>query len=566
MKKILLATLAILWLLTGIGGRLVAQENIAVWKFPSNNTAVTCVSDAISESDCGFSSVGNVNTAGTNSPNTLLCDGTDDTKSLQVLGQDGGSVIFKISTLPYRNIVVSYDLRCHPSLGGNPNYAWSYSFDGVSYTNAPALTAVTNFTATTFTTQTADFSSITAMNGKQSVWFKLTMSGATSNVTSNLDNVVFTGIPFTCMAPVNVVAAQNDAVDEAVVSWEPAGTNETSYTVVYYTGSVNQSALSSMASANYNTVANAVSPQTITGLEANTTYYIYVRANCGGTDESMWSQAAIVTTPTRCTIADLGVSNIGGTTATLSWNTEAAGARVRVFSAPTDTPWETSTGLVFEQSVADTFCNVTGMQYSTNYYAYVRSACTERNLSEPISTTFTTAFADNVIEATIGEAETSGYYAPFNNFYRNSWNQSIYTVNEIGHAGTIGTVSWYSASTSTVHFTDLRIYMGLTSMSEASATSSWVPMDDLTLVYSSTDYTVGGNVGWETFYLDTPYEYDGSQNLVVVVAKKTANYSSSCTYRYTAVTNRVLYRQSDSDESYASHPGTATGTRSNNLP
>ena len=100
MKKILLATLAILWLLTCIGGRLVAQENIAVWKFPSNNTAVTCVSDAISESDCGFSSVGNVNTAGTNSPNTLLCDGTDDTKSLQVLGQDGGSVIFKISTLP----------------------------------------------------------------------------------------------------------------------------------------------------------------------------------------------------------------------------------------------------------------------------------------------------------------------------------------------------------------------------------------------------------------------------------------------------------------------------------
>ncbi|MBQ1652173.1 MAG: DUF5018 domain-containing protein, partial [Bacteroidales bacterium] len=108
--------------------------------------------------------------------------------------------------------------------------------------------------------------------------------------------------------------------------------------------------------------------------------------------------------------------------------------------------------------------------------------------------------------------------------------------------------------------------MGLTSMSEASSTTSWVPMDDLTLVYSSTDYTVGGNVGWETFFLDTPYEYDGSQNLVVVVAKKTANYSSSCTYRYTTANNRVLYRQSDSDESYASHPGTATGTRSNYLP
>ena len=568
MKKILLATLAILWLLTSIGGRLVAQENIAVWKFPSNNTAVTCVSDAISESDCSFSAVGNVNTSGTNNPNTLLCDGTDDTKSLQVLGQDGGSVIFKISTLPYRNIIVFYDLRCHPSLGGNPNYAWSYSFDGVSYTNAPASTSVTNFTATTFTTQIADFSSITAMNGKQSVWFKLTMSGATSNVTSNLDNVVFTGIPFTCMAPVNVVAAQNDAVDEAVVSWEPAGTNETSYTVVYYTGAVNQSALSSMASANYNTITNATSPQTITGLEDSTTYYIYVRANCGGNDESMWSQAAIVTTPTRCTIADLGVSNIGGTTATLSWNTEAAGARVRVFSAPTETPWETSTGLVFEQSVADTFCNVTGMQYSTNYYAYVKSACSERNLSEPISTTFTTAFADNVIEATIGNGTSTNYTSPFNNLYKISWNQSIYTVAEIGHAGTIGSIAYYSTSSSTVHYSDLRIYMGLTANSIANSTSDWVPMDDLTLVYSSTDYTAGGQIGWETFFLDTPFEYDGLANLAIVVVKNTLpdTYNSSVKYQYTTVSNRVLYRQSDSNTSYASHPETNTGTRSSELP
>ncbi|MBQ5457310.1 MAG: hypothetical protein IIT61_01150, partial [Bacteroidales bacterium] len=57
MKKILLATLAILWLLTCIGGRLVAQENIAVWKFPSTGGATTsvnadCVSDLIQSSDC----------------------------------------------------------------------------------------------------------------------------------------------------------------------------------------------------------------------------------------------------------------------------------------------------------------------------------------------------------------------------------------------------------------------------------------------------------------------------------------------------------------------------------
>ena len=560
--------MAILWLLTCLGGRLVAQENIAVWKFPQGVTDVTCVSSGISADDCSFSYVGNVNTIGTNNSNTTLCGDTDNTKSLQVVGQDGGSVIFKISTLPYRNIVVSYDLRCHPTQGGNPNYAWSYSFDGVNFTNAPAATAISNFEETTFTTMTADFSSVTSLYGRQAVWFKLTMSGASSNVTTNLDNVVFTGLPFTCMAPQNVAAVANDSPSEAVVSWEQAGSNETSYTVVYYTGTVNQSALTSFASANVNTVANATSPQTITGLDANTTYYIYVRANCGEGDMSMWSDPAVVTTPAVCAIADLSAVTIGGTTATLTWNTEAANSMVRVFAAATENPWGTSDGLVFEQTVADTFCNVTGLQYSTSYYAYVRSVCSQNNISEPISTSFTTYFADNVVETIVGDGTAASYTAPFNNLYKISWNQSIYTLSEIGYYGTIGTISWYSNSTSTVHYSDLRIYMGVTSMTAAETTSSWVPMSDLTLVYSSNDYTAGGAQGWETFILNTPFEYDGTGNLVVVVAKNTGtgSYNSSVTYRYTSISNRVLYKQSDSDASCAQHPGTATGTRSSYLP
>ena len=294
--------MAILWLLTCLGGRLVAQENIAVWKFPSGVTSVTCVSDLISESDCSFESIGTVSASGTNSSNTELCDGTDNTKSLQVSGQAGGSVIFKISAAPYRSISVSYDLRCHPTMsnGGYSDYVWSYSFDGSNYLEGPAGTSISEFTTTTFTSQTADFSSIANMNGRSAIWFKLTMSGASgTSVASNIDNVVFSGYTMTCMSPVNVSAVA-ETPNSATVSWEPQGTNEESYTLIYYTAALNATALNALASSDpvpENVIANVTSPYTLTGLSANTTYYVYVRANCGGDDNSIWSQAVSFTTP-----------------------------------------------------------------------------------------------------------------------------------------------------------------------------------------------------------------------------------------------------------------------------
>ena len=296
MKKILLATLAILWLFTGIGGKLVAQENIAVWKFPTGVTNVTCVSDLISESDCIFttqtSQSTQVNTQGTNHPNTMLCGDTDNTKSLQMSGQDGGSVIFKISTSPFRNISISYDIRCHPNMqdGGYSDYTWSYSTNGTTFIDAPAETAVSNFTATTFTTYTADFSSINDLNGQSAVWFKLTMSGApSSNVASNLDNVVFLGNTFSCYTPINVTAVST-APNQAVITWDSQETNEESYTLVYYTTSMNNNALNSLVSINSPfAISNVSSPYTLTELTANTNYYIYVRANCGGEHNCSYS-------------------------------------------------------------------------------------------------------------------------------------------------------------------------------------------------------------------------------------------------------------------------------------
>ena len=174
---------------------------------------------------------------------------------------------------------------------------------------------------------------------------------------------------------------------------------------------------------------------------------------------------------------------------------------------------------------------------------------------------FMAPFAAQANEIIVGNGTTSSYNAPFNNFYKNSWNETIYPASGFMLPGTINTISYNCATASALTFPTLKIYMGVTSRSSHSSTSDWQPESELTLVYSGTDVTVGSSTGWQTFTLDTPYFYDATNNLVVVVAKTCDDWTSGLQYYYTSTSNAVLYRQGDSNLSYAEYP-TGTGTRS----
>ena len=169
---------------------------------------------------------------------------------------------------------------------------------------------------------------------------------------------------------------------------------------------------------------------------------------------------------------------------------------------------------------------------------------------------------------TIGTGTSTSYYAPFDNFYKNTWVQTIYPASQINNAGLITAISFNVSDvpSSAYTFSTLTIYMGTSADSVNTSTSSWLPMSDLTEVYSITNLPVPSSTGWWTFQLDNPFPYDGVDNLVIVCSKTMPEYSSSLKFYYTSVTNSCLYRQSDSDVSYASHPGSNTGTRSTYRP
>lgn len=169
-------------------------------------------------------------------------------------------------------------------------------------------------------------------------------------------------------------------------------------------------------------------------------------------------------------------------------------------------------------------------------------------------------------EITIGTGTSTSSTTPMNAYYKNSWTQMIYPASEFSSPGYINSLSWYVNTTNTHNYNSLKIYIGTKASAINESTTDWVPMEDLTLVYESYNGTVGSSVGWETFTLNTPYYYNGEENLVIVTAR-TADAYKSLNYRYTSVTNSVLYRRSDSSpESYGSHPGTNSGTRAANLP
>ena len=148
----------------------------------------------------------------------------------------------------------------------------------------------------------------------------------------------------------------------------------------------------------------------------------------------------------------------------------------------------------------------------------------------------------------LGHDEDNYYYLPSYSFYEYALSQQIYTAEEIGSACTITSISFFNkANTDRIRKYD--IYLKHTDKSAFSSKTDWITMSASDKVYSGT-LTIDA-VAWTTIVLDTPFEYDGTSNLVLVVDDNTNDYDPapymSCSvyntdepqalYAYAAATN-----------------------------
>ena len=157
---------------------------------------------------------------------------------------------------------------------------------------------------------------------------------------------------------------------------------------------------------------------------------------------------------------------------------------------------------------------------------------------------------------------TSSAYGGFHNTSKYSWTQTLYPQTDMGAAGWIQAIILDNRSTAANTLDSAKIYLGHTTMTTqpTAAVSTWVPQNDLTLVWSRANYTIPGEVGQLVIELDQPFYYNGTGTLALVVSKAAQAASSNTKFGYVSTTTSMKYT-GGTTESYCRFP-TVAGSNS----
>lgn len=171
----------------------------------------------------------------------------------------------------------------------------------------------------------------------------------------------------------------------------------------------------------------------------------------------------------------------------------------------------------------------------------------------------------------LGSGSTTNSYLPIYYLYDKNYTQTIYTAAELTQAGasaTGGTITKIrfkpTSSVTTLDWRNWTIYMDNTSKTGFESNTDWIPIGDLTQVFSGNipDNTVANT--WMEITLDTPFVWDGS-NVAIAITETTPDWGGSPGWAsYTlapSVGFKAIYKYQDGDDiSIISPP---SGTRVN---
>lgn len=156
------------------------------------------------------------------------------------------------------------------------------------------------------------------------------------------------------------------------------------------------------------------------------------------------------------------------------------------------------------------------------------------------------------------------HYMPVNTQYNYSYSQSIYLREDIEISNQrIEKISYYwNGVGAAPNSNQWDIYMGHTDNDTFINWNDWLPIDQLTQVYSGT-LDIPATEGWITINLSNPFAYNNTQNLVIAVNETKPGYDN---YRYffyntnTLGENRSIRVRSDNHPITLAHPSSGTLT------
>lgn len=151
----------------------------------------------------------------------------------------------------------------------------------------------------------------------------------------------------------------------------------------------------------------------------------------------------------------------------------------------------------------------------------------------------------------VGSGPLTDQYSPLYSCYTYNYSQQIYLASELtqgsGVAGDITAIRFYYDSGSNFDqssWTTWTLYLANTSQSSFSGPDNWVDPNTLTLSYSGIVTPVEG--AWMEMTLDTPFNWDGTSNVVVALYENAPNYDCTANWRaFDAGSNRSMLFFSD---------------------
>ena len=158
---------------------------------------------------------------------------------------------------------------------------------------------------------------------------------------------------------------------------------------------------------------------------------------------------------------------------------------------------------------------------------------------------------------------TSSFFPIFGN-YSYSYTQQIYTQSQINFAGEITKLRFYYVSGDITNSKDWTIYLGHSDKTEFGSTTDWEAPANLTQVFNGdvTSMMPAAN-NWMEITLDTPFNYNNSNNLIVAVHQYTPDYATMSWGAFSAGSNKGMYYRDDNNNPDPNDLPTANGRSAN---
>ncbi len=161
----------------------------------------------------------------------------------------------------------------------------------------------------------------------------------------------------------------------------------------------------------------------------------------------------------------------------------------------------------------------------------------------------------------IGSGEITELTLPSYSYYKYGLSQQIYTASELGGSFTINSISFFNAGNEETRRYD--VYLVHTSKSSFSSNTDWIPVYQADCVYTGLVTMRKGM--WTTIVLDTPFNYNGTSNLALIMDDNTGDFTYSphmaCRVYNAPQSNQAMRIYSDNTNYAANNPSSYTGTR-----